>query len=332
MTVASEHLRRKLGIWSVGAFLSIAGLTVASPVIAQGYPNRPIRLVVPYPAGGPSDVVARPLAEFISKDLGQAVVVFNRAGADTILGADMAAKAAPDGYTLVLLGDSGIVNTASGRKLPYDLEKDLTPVSMAYSGPQVLMVSKDSQFKNLQDMVRFAKANPTKVTFAGFGGASAVTLSSEAFNQAAGIDALQVSYRGMAAAQMDLIGGRIDYILGGTTAAIPAIAGGKVRGLAIMSKQRSPLLADVPTAIEQGVNVETAGWFGIFATAGSPPDAIRTVHASMMRALESKVVSETYQKQGGSPMPMSPEQFQAFLRSELQRLGVLMKRLDIKFD
>ncbi|MGD9945577.1 MAG: Bug family tripartite tricarboxylate transporter substrate binding protein [Burkholderiaceae bacterium] len=317
-------------VLAAGALLAAAGLPL--PAAAQAFPSKPLRLVVPYPPGGPADIVGRRVAEFMSKDLNHPVVVFNRDGADTILGAEMAAKAPPDGHTLALLGDSVVINTASGRRLPYDFERELIPITAVYSGPQAIMVAADSRFKNLQDLVQYGRASPGKLTYAGFGGASAVVWSTATFLEAAGVEALQVAYRGMTAAQNDLIGGRIDFILGGTTAALPGIAAGKLRALAIMSKQRSPLLPEVPTAIEQGVNAETAGWYGVFMTGGSPPEAVKVVHASLLRAMESKELRELYQKQGGAPTPMSTDDFRAFLQAELKRIRALAPKLKISFD
>ncbi len=317
---------------STGALLLASLILPGTLAQAQSFPNKTIRLVVPYPPGGPADVVGRPLVEFLARELGQPAIIFNRDGADTILGAELAAKAPPDGHTLVLLGDSGAINTASGRKLPYDLERDLIPITTVYTGPQVIMVAANSRFKNLQEMVQYGRANPGKLTFAAFGGASAVFWSTATFLQAAGVEALHVPYRGMTVAQTDLIGGRIDMILGGSTAAIPGIVGGKLRGLAIMSKQRSPLLPDVPTAIEQGIDAETAGWYGVFMTAGSPPEAVRKVHEALIRAMESKELREIYTKQGGAPRPMSTDEFRAFVQSEIKRIKVLMPRYKVSFD
>lgn len=314
------------------AVTSLIGLPLASNAQAQGFPSRPVQIVVPFPAGGPPDTLARTLAEFLTRDLGQPSIVANRAGADTIIGTDSVAKAARDGHTLLLLGDSGVINSASGRKLPYDLRRDLIPVSMVLSGPQVILVAADSRFKDLKDLVSHARANPGKVTFASAGAATSIRISTEIFNAAAGVDALHVPYKGIAAAMTDIIGGRVDYIIAGMSAAVTAIRGGKMRGIAINARGRAAQLPDVPTSLEQGVDVDTSGWYGIFMTAGSPPQAVQAVHAALQRASDDATVRATMTKLGGEPRVMSSERFAGFVDEELARIGALMKRLNIVID
>lgn len=311
---------------------SIGALIGHSSALAQTFPVRPIQIVVPFPAGGPPDTLARTLAEFLARDLGQPTVVVNRAGADTIIGTDSVAKAGRDGHTLLLLGDSGVINSASGRKLPYDLRRDLIPVSMVLSGPQVILVAADSRFKDLKDLVSHARANPGKVTFASAGAATSIRISTEIFNAAAGIDALHVPYKGIAAAMTDIIGGRVDYIIAGMSAAVTAIRGGKMRGIAINASNRAAQLPDVATSLEQGVDVDTSGWYGIFMTAGSPAQAVQAVHASLQRGSEDATVRATMTKLGGEPQVMSSERFAGFVDEELSRIGALMKRLNIMID
>lgn len=332
--LASWVNRRCASLPSAMALVAATGLLLAPPSVeAQAnWPVRPVQIVVPFPAGGPPDILARTLAEFMTRDLGQPVLVSNRAGADTIIGTDAVAKAPRDGHMLLMLGDSGVINSASGRKLPYDLRNDLTPISMALSGPQVLMVAANSRFKNLGDLVSFARANPGKVSFGSAGAATAIRISTEVFNAAAGIDALHVPYKGVAAAINDIIGGQVDYIITGMSVAVTAIRGGKMRGLAINARQRSAQLPDLPTALEQGVDVDTTGWFGIFMTAGSPQQAVDRVHASMVRASTDESVRQTMQKLGGEPRVMSREDFTTFIDSELKRISNLMKRLNITVD
>jgi tripartite-type tricarboxylate transporter receptor subunit TctC len=321
----------KLAVWVLG----VAGGLALAPVSVQAqpaWPVRPVQVVVPFPAGGPPDTLARTLAEFLTRELGQPSVVSNRAGADTIIGADAVAKAPRDGYMLLILGDSGVINSASGRKLPYDLKNDLIPVSMVLSGPQVVMVSADSRFKTLNDMVSFARAHPGKVTFASAGAATSIRISTEIFNAAAGIDALHVPYKGVAAALNDIIGGQVDFIITGMSAAVTSIRGGKMRGLAINARKRSDQLPDLPTAVEQGIDVDTSGWYGLFMTAGSPAHAVERVHAAMVRASADETVRATMNKLGGEPRVMTRQEFAGFIDAELTRITALMKRLNITVD
>lgn len=326
---AVSRWRHRIG----ATFALLCGMApLCTPALAQTYPSKPIRVIVPFPTGGPSDVLARVLGDVMTRDLSQPLLVVNRPGADTILGVDLAAKSPPDGYTLLISGDAGLINTASGRKLPYDFARDLAPVSMIYAGPQVMMIPKDSPFRTLQDLVRFARANPGKLSFASVGVATSVYLNSEIFNQAAGIDALHVPYKGTVQAMTDLTGGRVHYMIGGTSTSIPAIKSGTLRGLALMGRERSTLLPDVPTAIEQGVNVEFAGWYGLFITAGSPPEATRRVHDSLMKALDSAPVRESFRGLGGEPRGMTTEQFAGYLQAQTDRLTALIKRLNLKIE
>jgi tripartite-type tricarboxylate transporter receptor subunit TctC len=330
-------MRRSLraGLHAV-AFVLFAlwmGLTLSfAPAQAQSYPAKPINLIVPFAAGGAADILARAIGEPMTRDLGQPIVIVNRGGAGTIIGVEAVARAAPDGYTILLSGDAGVINTASGRKLPYDLMKDLTPVSTVYSGAQILLVKKDSPFNSIQDLVKHAKANPGKVRFGSTGVGTSVHLSSESFNQAAGIKAIHVPYKGVAPAMNDLAGGHIDYVIGGSTAAIPAVKSGSHKALAIMSKTRSQLLPELPSVVEQGVNVETGSWYGLFVPAGTPQEVVNRLHASLTKTLASKDMTERLRSLGGEPRPMSQEQFTSFLRSEIQKLTVLMRQLDIKLE
>jgi len=325
---------RRRGLFQfIVAGLSAAILGGVAPTVeAQGWPSRPLQLVVPFPAGGPPDILARTLAEFLTRELGQPVVVNNRAGADTIIGTDAVAKAPRDGYTMVVLGDSGIINSASGRKLPYDLKADLIPVSMILSGPQVVLVAQNSRFKTLGDLVSYAKANPGKVSFGSSGSATAIRISTEIFNAAAGIDTLHVPYKGVTPALNDMIGGQVDYVITGMSVAVRSIQGGKVRGLAVNARGRVAQLPDVPTALEQGVDVDTQGWYGLFMTAGSPVQAVDRMHAALTRAAQDATVLATMNKLGGSPAVMKRETFSAFVDTELNRIAALMKRLNIKID
>ena len=302
------------------------GLHGIASAQAQTYPSRPMRMIVPFAPGGAADIIARSITEPMSRELGQPILIVNRDGAGTVIGLNEAAHASADGYTLLLSGDAGVINAASGRKLPYDLLRDLAPISIVYSGAQVMMGKKDGPFNNLQDMVKYARANPDKLRFGSTGIGTSVHMSSEIFNQAAAIKAVHIPYKGVAA------GGHIEYVIGGSTAAIPAIKNGQFRGLAIMSKQRSPELPDVPTAIEQGINAETGSWYGLFSRAGTPPEIIARLHALLMTTLASPQVTERFRNLGGEPRSMTTEQFRTYLRDETQKLSKLMKQLNIKLD
>ncbi len=326
-----KHLRKHL---SLGAAVigSTAALLLATPLQAQDYPSRPLRLIVPFAPGGAADIIGRAVSEPMSRELGQPILIVNRDGAGTVIGVNEAATAATDGYTLLLSGDAGAINAASGRKLSYDLLRDLTPISIVYSGAQVLMANKSGKFANLQDLVKYGKANPGKIRYGSTGVGTSVHLSSEIFNQAAGIDTVHVPYKGVAPAMNDLAGGHIEYVIGGSTAAIPAIKSGLVHGLALMSKARSTQIPDLPTAIEQGVNAETGSWYGLYMRAGTPAAAQVRIHGVLTKVLASPEVSERFRSLGGEPRSMSQQAFTAYTRNEVQKLAKLMKQLNIKLD
>lgn len=326
-----KNLRKRL---SLGAAMlgSTAALLLAAPVQAQDYPSRPLRLIVPFAPGGAADIIGRAVSEPMSRELGQPILIVNRDGAGTVIGVNEAANAATDGYTLLLSGDAGVINAASGRKLSYDLLRDLAPISIVYSGAQVLMANRTGKFANLQDLVKYGKANPGKVRYGSTGVGTSVHLSSEIFNQAAGIETVHVPYKGVAPAMNDLAGGHIEYVIGGSTAAIPAIKSGLVRGLALMSKTRSSQIPDLPTAIEQGVNAETGSWYGIYMRAGTPTAAQVRIHGVLMKVLASSEVTERFRSLGGEPRSMSQQEFTAYTRNEVQKLAKLMKQLNIKLE
>lgn len=318
--------------FSIAALVALIALPCLSYAQAQVYPSRPLRMIVPFSPGGATDIIARTLSEPMSQALGQPILIINRDGAGTIIGVNEAAHAATDGYTLLLSGDAGVINTASGRKLPYDLLKDLAPISIVYTGAQVLLANKSGKFATLQDLVKYGKANPGQVKFGTTGVGTAIHMSSEIFNQAAGIKALHVPYKGLAPAMTDLAGGHVDYVIGGTTAAIPAVKSGQFRGLALMSKARTDQAPDIPTAIEQGVNAETGAWYGIYMRAGTPADALKKIHATLMKVLASSEVKERFKSLGAETRSMSPQEFAAYTRDEIRKLGALMKQLNVKLE
>lgn len=310
-------------------------LVLAVPSQAQGndpFPSKPLRLVVPFAPGGAADVIGRSVAEQLQHELGQPVVVVNRDGAGTIVGVNYVAKSPADGYTLLLSGDAATINAASGRALPYDLLRDLTPISVLFSGAQVLLVSKDSPFKTLQDMVAYAHAHPGKLRYGSSGIGTSIHMSEASFNAAANIDALHVPYRGVAPAITDLMGGQVDYVIAGSSLATQAIQNGQLRALAITTDKRSPFLPEIPTAKEQGVDVETMGWYGLFVPAATPPAAIARLSAATLAALKSPDLSERFKSIGGEALGMSPEQADAFVKAQIRKFSELMRRLDIKLD
>ena len=316
---------------ALAAFTAIAALAPEAAT-AQAYPSRPLRMIVPFSPGGAADILARTVSEPLGRNLGQSVLVINRDGGGTVVGVNEAARASPDGYTLLLSGDAAIVNAASGRKLPYDLFKDLTPVSMVYSSTQAMVVRRSGPYNTLQDVVKYGRDNPGQIKFGSVGVGSAAHMSAELFNQGAGIRGLHVPYRGAAPALNDLAGGQFDYIIIGTSAVIAAVKGGLFRSVAVMNKQRSPQLPDVPTSVEQGINVETGSWYGLYLTGGAPAAAVTRVQAALRVTLSEQAVTDRFRSLGGEGRPMTQQEFTAFMKGEVGKFARLIKDLNIKLD
>ena len=293
---------------------------------AQAWPAKPVKIVVPFAAGGATDVVARLLAQKLGEAWGQSVIVENRAGAGGNIGAEVVAKSAPDGYTLLMT--SGSIVTANPymyKSLTYDPAKDLVPITNVASGPQVIAVNTGVAAKDLKEFIAFAKANPRNVNFGSAGIGTQTHLAAENFAHAAGVDLTHVPYKGESAAMTDLIGGQIQMATPNLGAAIGHIQQGKIRALAVTSKERSPQLPDVPAASEVLPGFENAGWFGLMAPAGTPREVIDRIHRDSARILHSDELRTKLTQQGMAPVGNSPSEFAAAIREESGRWAKVIK-------
>ncbi|HQU50026.1 MAG TPA: tripartite tricarboxylate transporter substrate binding protein [Casimicrobiaceae bacterium] len=315
------------------AAMLCAALLPSAPAAAQAYPTKPIRLVVPYTAGGSSDFVARQMAQKMSEGLGQTVVVENKPGVSGITGTELVARSAPDGYTLALVGmTTHASNSWLYKKLPYDPIKDFAPVSVAIVSPLVLVVHPDVPAKNVQELIAYAKANPGKVNYGSAGVGNTLHLAGELFKSRANIDIVHVPYKGASAAMGDLLGGRIQMMIDLVQTPLPNIQAGKLRPLGTTGAQRVALLPDVPTIAEQGLpGFQFATWIGIAAPAGTPKPIVDRLHAEMVKALAMPDLQAAFAKQGMQVAPSaSPEAFAQFMKSEHDRLGELIKNAGIQ--
>src|SRR3954454_15186542 len=251
-------------------------LLVCAAALAQDYPAKPLRFIVPFPPGGGNDTVARAIAQQMSPALGQPVVIDNRPGAGGSIGADLAAKAPADGYTLFLAGvGSHVVNPNLHAKLPYDPVRDFAPVTLVASAPSVLVVNPGVPARTLAELTAYARANPGKLNYASNGNGSAAQLAATMYESMAGVKMVHVPYKGIAPAMTDLLSGEVQLMFGTIVALVPHIQAGKLRALAVTSKKRSSLLTDIPTLAESGLpEYEAGSWYGILAPAGTPPDII----------------------------------------------------------
>ena len=311
----------------LGRFL--AGLAiVALPTLAaaQSWPAKPVKIVVPFAAGGATDVVARLLAQKLTESWGQQVVVENRAGAGGNIGADVVAKSPGDGYTLLMA--SGSIVTANPhmyKTMPFDAARDLVPITNVATGPQVIAVAASSPARDLRDFIAQAKANPKKVNFGSAGIGTQTHLAAENFAYSAGIDLTHVPYKGESAAITDLMGGQIQMATPNLGGAMGQIQSGKLRALAVTSRERHPSLPDVPAASEVIPGFENAGWFGLMAPAGTPREVIDRVQRDSARILQGEEFKAALAKQGMVPVANTPADFAAAIRDESSRWAKVIK-------
>jgi tripartite-type tricarboxylate transporter receptor subunit TctC len=301
---------------------------------AQGtWPDRPIRLVVPFAAGASTDSVARLLALKLGARLGQPVVVENKAGAGGAIGTDMVAKAAPDGYTLLFTSTSVVTSAAASKKSPYDPVKDLTAISEAGSVPFLVAVPNDSSAKTLADFVALARATPGSMSY-GTGGIASIThLATELLASSAKLDLLHVPYKGVAEALPDLIGGRLQLLLPTLAVGVPQIRTGKFRGLAVTSAQRSPFAPELPTAAEAGVpGLQVEAWWGVLGPARMPAPVVKRLNDEINAVLTQPDFKESLVKEGATARASTPEAFAEKVRTEYARWTRLIKDANISTD
>jgi tripartite-type tricarboxylate transporter receptor subunit TctC len=310
--------------------LTVVLTLVMNAAAAQGWPQKPVRFIVPFPPGGATDISARLLGEKLQETWGQTVVIENRGGAGGGVGAAEAARAAPDGYTLFF--PSGSVVTANQyiyAKMNYDPEKDFVPVTNVVSGPQVLTVPTNSRFKTVKELIDYAKANPGKLNFGHAGIGSQTHLAAENFVYQAKIQAQAVPYKGEGPGHAALVGGEIDFFVGNVAAAIGHINGGRLRALGVTSKTEIPQLPGVPPIAKTVPGFENTGWFGIVAPAGTPKEIIDKVYRDTKTALEDTRMKARFYAQGLAPVGNSPDEFGRAMKAESQLWAKVVKERKI---
>ena len=299
---------------------------------AQTYPSKPVKMVIGFPAGGPADIFGRSLAQGMSTDFGQPVIVENISGVGGVLGVERGVKAPPDGYTMVLNSASPLVIAPfSLARLPYDIKKDIALVTVVVRVPEVLAVHPSLPVASFAELIAYAKANPGKVNFGSAGSGSITHLAGELLKAEAKIDLVHVPYKGAAPAVTDLVGGQVQMGIFDVPVLLPHIKSGKLKALAVTSAKRAGALPDVPSAAELGYpNVTSDNWYGLIMPAATPMAIQRRVHAAAMAALKSPAVIEQFAKVGGVAAPGTPQEYAKFVQSEQSKWGRIVTAIGFK--
>jgi tripartite-type tricarboxylate transporter receptor subunit TctC len=308
------------------------GLHAAAAAAAEPYPAKPIRVVVTFPPGGQTDVVARAIQPYLENRLGQPVVIDNRPGAGGMIGVDAVAKAAPDGY-VIGVGPMGAlsVNMSLQEKMPYDTLKDLVPVSMLTTTPFVMAAPLSSKVNSVGEVIALAKSKPDSLSIGHGGNGTAMHLTALLFNHMAGVNVTLVPYRGSALVFGDVVAGHIPLGVGDITAGLAVIRSGQVKPLAVSSRKRDPSLPDVPSFAESGLpGYEAMGWFGVVAPAGTRADVVAKLNEAVVGALKDPVVAERMRAVGAEPYPTSPEEFGQFIRAEIAKWAKVVAQAGLK--
>jgi tripartite-type tricarboxylate transporter receptor subunit TctC len=316
------------------ARLAVAGLAFAcAAAAAQDFPSKPVHLVVPFPAGGAPDVVARTIAQGLGERLGQSVVVENKLGAGGNIAYEAVARAPADGHTLVFATTGIATNMSLFKKLRYDALKNFQPVMLVASGPHVLVANTSVPAKNVRELIAHAKAHPKQLSYGSSGNGTVLHLAGELFNMKAGVELQHVPYRGASLAQSDLVGGTIQLMFSDVASAQQYIQAGTLRPLAVTGSKRLPSLPDIPTLAESGVpGYEIEAWFGILAPAGTPPSSIERLNRELRAVLATPEVKQRMAALGQNLVANTPDQFAAFLRSEVAKMGEIVKSAGLAAD
>ena len=326
-------LRRSVVLLALLA-LPLAILVGPAPAAAQAFPNKPVRLVVPFPPGGPLDTVGRALAQKLTEAWGQSVIVDNRPGAGGNIGADLVAKAAPDGYTVVMGAlSTHAVNPSLYAKMPYDAMKDFAPITLVAITPNVLVVNPSLPVNSVRELIAYAKANPGKLAFGSGSNGSAGHLAGELFKADTGTDLLHVPFKGAAPAMQALLSGDIQLMFDNLASASAQVKAGKLKALAVTTARRSPLAPDLPTMAESGVpGFDISTWFGLLAPAGTPPEIVGRWNAEVGRILRTPEMRERLTAMGAEPAPDTPAEFAQFIASEAAKYARIVKVSGAKPD
>ncbi|MFM7003177.1 MAG: Bug family tripartite tricarboxylate transporter substrate binding protein [Limnohabitans sp.] len=331
--------RRQLAAWGLGtglaSLLSLSSLVVATPANAQtgAYPSKPIRLVVPFPAGGATDIFARTLSQKLAEKIGSAVVIENKPGAGGTLGSDLVAKSVPDGYTILLATSSThSIGPNLNPKMPYDAVRDFTPIGQVGNAPSIMLVPNSSPAKTIQEWIELAKKNPGRLNYASSGNGTIVQLTAELFKSQAGLFVVHIPYKGTALAMPDLISGKVDVLFDSLPTGLPHVKDGRLRALGVTSAQRTSMAPGLPAISEVLPGYESTTWFGLFGPQGMRPELVSRVNTAAMQALNDPEVKDKLQRLGIEAMGTSPAQFTSMLAAESAKWKKIITERTITLD
>lgn len=318
----------------IAALALVAGTSLAQAQTAASYPDRPVTIVVPFAAGGASDILARQLGKQLSQVLGQSFVADNRVGAGGAVGARTVARAAPNGYTLVMgTNASHAIAATVNKNLGYDPLRNFSPISLVAHVPQILMVHPSLPVNNIPELIAYAKANPGKLNFASAGNGTPGHLGMELFKIMAGVDMAHVPYNGGGPGLLALAGGQVQLMADNVNSALAQIRGGKVKAIAVTTNRRSSALPDLPTIAEQGLaGFDSGSWFALFAPADTPRDVLAKLNAEVGKALNVPEVRSTLLAQGAEPSPGTPDELTKLMRDDIEKWGRVVDRIGLKME
>ncbi len=313
---------------------TLISLVTAFPAMAQQWPSKPVTLIVPFPAGGGTDVFARPLSAQLSKQLGRQFIIDNKGGAGGTLGASIAAKAPADGYTFLIGALHHAIAPSFYNKLDYDIERDLVPLTVIANPPQVIVVNPDKlKVANLQEMIALVKRSPGKFNYGSAGNGTSHHLAGELFKQQTKTFIIHIPYRGAGPALQDLIAGQVEIMFDGLGSSAQHIKGGRIHALAVASTKRAPGFAEIPTAAEAGLpGYEVSTWYGIWGVKGTPKEVLDRAHGEALKALQTPELREVWASNGSETITMGQDQFAAFLKSEIARWAKVTRESGATLD
>ena len=318
---------------SLSALAAAAIILTAAAAQSQPFPAKPIRFIMPYPPGGSSEILARPIALEMSKNLGQQVVIDYKPGAGSTIGADVTAKSPPDGYTIVMLLTAHAINASLMPSLPYDTVKDFASVTLAATLPLVVVVNSQAPIQTIQDLIAAAKANPGKLNYASAGAGNTSHLAVEYFKSVVGVNIAHVPYKGSGPAVTALLGREVDLIFDSLSSSLAQIQGGKFRAIAVSTSKRSHVLPQVPTILESGVpGFDISAWYGIFAPAATPPAIVQKLNAEIVKAMSAPQAKERIEASGYQIVGSTPAQLDAHVKSEITRWAKVVKESGAKLE